>query len=216
MMLSSVSENLIGKLTQAKAWAMRRILGDNNEKIDFLMDSFYKLEPNQRILVMSGAGASLVGVVGIILSIYFSSAAAIENELDEGFDALYSLQAARKKLSSEEKRYTLLLDNIKKKSRSLAIKPFIEKTAKSTDVTIRDLSQRSSDLPADVILSEKLKFVNANLNLSKVSVPRLIKFLLEIERSQSFLTVDDLQIRSRHSDKLFFDAKLKIRGYSVE
>jgi hypothetical protein len=216
MMLSSLTENLGGKLAQAKIAIMRRLFGDNNEKIDFLMDSFYKLEPNQRVFVLSGAGAVLVGAVGIILGIYFSSAAAIEGELDQGFDALYSLQDARKELSSEGKRYSLLLDNIRKKSRALAIKPFIEKTAKNTDVTIRDLSERSTDLPADVILSEELKFVNANLNLSKVSVPRLITFLLEIERSKSFLTVDDLQIRSRHSDKLFFDAKLKIRGYGVE
>ncbi|MCX6128388.1 MAG: hypothetical protein NTX25_04900 [Proteobacteria bacterium] len=61
----------------------RSLLGANNERIDFLMDSFYKLSPQHQTSVMAGAAAFLLVFVLGSFTIYFSRINALEDELNQ-------------------------------------------------------------------------------------------------------------------------------------
>ena len=50
----------------------RRILGANNERIDFLMDSFYKLSPSNQTAALIGACGAVFLIVLMIFIVYFS------------------------------------------------------------------------------------------------------------------------------------------------
>ena len=65
-----------------------KILGSNNERLDFIMDSFYKLNPNQR----NGFLGILVLVVTLFvlgaLGLYHIQVLALQNELSDTLAAL--------------------------------------------------------------------------------------------------------------------------------
>ena len=53
------------------------------------------------------------------------------------------------------------------------------------------------------------------MRLPNISIPRLLGFLVEVEKSNKYLRVQDLQIRGRYGTKLYFDSQVKVRGYDV-
>ena len=70
-------------------------------------------------------------------------------------------------------------------------------------------------LPVDNPLSEKAQEVKVEMRMPNISIPRLMSFLVEVEKSNKYLKVQDLQIRGRYGTKLYFDGQAKVRGYDV-
>jgi hypothetical protein len=202
-------------IKKVRTQVRRAVFGANNEKLDFLMDSFYKLNPQQRSGAILGALVAVFLFVSIVFILYFSRVAALESDLNEGFAALYRLQNLKREYQLESKKYDGLVESVTRKAQTLAMKPFFEKIAKQQNVTLQDIQEKKSDLPSDIILSEQLKYTTASIGFNKISVPKLMKFLVEIERSKTFLTIEDLEIRARYQDSLYFDVDAKIRGYSI-
>jgi len=52
--------------------------------------------------------------------------------------------------------------------------------------------------------------------MPNISIPRLLSFLVEVEKSNKYLRVQDLQIRARYGTKLYFDSQAKVRGYDSD
>ena len=42
-----------------------------------------------------------------------------------------------------------------------------------------------------------------------------MKFMSEVERSNKNLSIDNLQVRTRYGDRLYFEATAKVIGYRV-
>lgn len=193
----------------------RRLFGANNERLDFFMDSFYKLSPNHRMLALAG----VVGVIALFVLcaviLYFSQVGRLKQDLNDSFAALHDLQSLRASYEIESKNYDKLVETIDKKTRQVSLKPFFEKTANDLGVTIEGLTDQKAPLGADNPLAEKVQEVRVDMRLPNISIPRLMNFLVEIEKSNKYLRVQDLQIRGRYGTKLFFDAQVKVRGYDV-
>jgi hypothetical protein len=213
--LEQIFEPIRAWINKIRTQLKRAVFGANNEKIDFLMDSFYKLNPQQRSGFILGAGAGALLFVLIVFWAYFASIASLESQLNDGFAALYRLQNLKREHQIESKKFDGLVESVQRKTQSLAMKPFFERIAKQQNVTIQDIQEKSSDLPSEIALSEKLKYSTVSVGFNKISIPRLMKFLVEVERSKSFLTVEDLEIRARYQDSLYFDVDAKVRGYRV-
>ena len=77
------------------------------------------------------------------------------------------------------------------------------------------MTEKKIPLASDNPLSDKVQEVHVDLRLGNISVPRLLNFLVDIEKSNKYLRVIDLKIGARYGTRLFFDANVKIRGYSV-
>ncbi len=214
--LDQVLDNVRAWNKNIRTRITKSLFGANNEKLDFVMDSFYKLNPQQRNLALAGSAGGLAFIVIIVLAFYFASVSRLESELNDGFAALYRLQSLKKDYAAENKNFDALIDSVQRKTQSVALKPLFQKIAETTKVNLQDIQEKTSDLPADSALAEKMKYANVQVSFNKISIPRLMKFLVEIERSKSFLTVSDLEVRARYQDALYFDVDAKIRGYSVE
>lgn len=213
--LTLVGDRFKGQFSSSLNVVRRRLLGANNEKLDFFMDSFYKLSPNQR----SGVLAGFVGIIGLFVlgavGLYFSQVNRLKTDLNDSFAALHELQSMKSSYEQENKNFEKLVDTIDKRTRSVSIKPFFEKIANDMGVTIEGLSDQKAPLAAENPLSEKVQEVRVEMRLPNISIPRLMTFLVEIEKSNKYLRVQDLQIRGRYGTKLFFDAQVKVRGYDV-
>lgn len=190
-----------------------RLIGANNERLDLLMDSFYKLSPPQRTGVVFGLGAVIAVLVFGAVVVYFDRINALKNELSDSFNALHELQTQKMEFQREEARFQKLNDVIVKKTQGLRIKPALEAVAKDTDVTMEGLTEQKVPLPGDNPLSKKIQEVKADMRFTQISVPRLLKFLVAVEKSDKLLSVQELQIRGRYGTKLYFEVQTKVRGY---
>jgi hypothetical protein len=200
-----------GSLNQVR----RRLFGANNEKLDFFMDSFYKLSPSQR----SGVLAGIVGVISLFvlgaIVLYFSQVNRLKSELAGSFAALHELQSMKAGYEQENKNFEKLVDTIEKKTKQMSLKPFFEKIANDMGVTLEGLNDQKAPLPAENALSEKMSEVRVDMRMPNISIPRLMSFLVEVEKSNKYLRVQDLQIRGRYGTKLYFDGQAKVRGYDA-
>ena len=193
----------------------RRLFGANNEKLDFFMDSFYKLSPNQR----SGVLAGVVGIIALFVfgavGLYFAQVSRLKNDLAGSFAALHELQSMRSSYEQENKNYDKLVNTIESRTKSMSLKPFFEKIGNDLGVTLEGLNDSKAPLPSDDPLSDKFQEVRVEMRMPNISIPRLMSFLIEVEKSNKYLRVQDLQIRGRYGTKLYFDGQAKVRGYDA-
>jgi hypothetical protein len=210
---ATFSDKIRGELQGSLRLLRRRLFGANNEKLDFLMDSFYKLSPNQRTGVLAG-GVSLVGLfVVVAFGLYFSLVARLRSDLSASFAALHELQTQKATYEQENRNFEKLVDIVERKTKQVSLKPFFEKIANEQVVTLEGLADSKSPLPSDNPLAEKFQEVRVEMRMPNISIPRLMSFLVEVEKSNKYLRVQDLQIRGRYGTKLFFDGQAKVRGY---
>jgi hypothetical protein len=213
--LATFSDRFKGQFSGQLNVIRRRLFGANNEKLDFFMDSFYKLSPNQR----SGVLAGVVGVIGLFVlgavGLYFTQVNRLKNELSGSFAALHELQSLRASYEQENKNYEKLVNTIDAKTKTVSLKPFFEKVANDLGVTLEGLNDSKGPLPSDNPLADKVQEVKVEMRMPNISIPRLMSFLVEVEKSNKYLRVQDLQIRGRYGTKLYFDAQAKVRGYDA-
>lgn len=191
----------------------RSLFGANNERLDFIMDSFYKFTPQQQTGIIFGLG-SLLGVLVLgIFALYFANISALEGELNAGFEALKEIRHLSEDYKNEKARLSWLERNVEGKTRSLRPKSFFERKANQVGVTLESLRSEEVDLPRDNPLSNSFKEVQVVFRMPKVSIPRMLKFMSELEKSGKTLTVRNLRIRARYGDKLFFDTEAQVSAY---
>lgn len=192
-----------------------RVFGSNNERLDFVMDSFHKLSPEHRTMVLAGG----VGVIALFIlaaiALYVSQVNSLSRELDDSFTALHELQAMKAEYQIEDKRYSKLIATVDRKTKNFKVKPFFEKVAKDLGVTMEGLNEEKVNLPTDNVLSEKVKEIKVTMRFPEISVPRLLNFLIEVEKSDKLFRVWDLQIRSRYGTKLYFSSEAEVRTYTT-
>lgn len=193
----------------------KRVLGANNENIDFLVDTFYKLEPGQRNGVIAGGIAGLGLIVFAFLALYFAQINSLNRDLNKRFDALYEIRELKAEYQREDKRFQSLADALTSGAGAIRIKPYFEKVANDQGVQISDLTESRASLPADNPLGEKFQEVKVEMRLLNISIPRLLNFIVESEKGGGYVRVQDLQIRSKYGTKLFFDVTLKARGLAT-
>jgi hypothetical protein len=213
--LAALTDRFKGQTSGIVNQVRTRLFGANNERLDFFMDSFYKLSPPQRTGVLAGFSAIVAFFVFAAIGLYFTQVGALKQDLSNSFGALHELQSLKAQFDQESKNYDKLIDTIDKKTKGQALKPFFEKIAQDGGITIEGLTDQKVPLPADNPLSEKVQEVKVEMRFPNISIPRMLNYLVEVEKANKYLRVQDLQIRGRYGTKLFFDGQAKIRGYGV-
>ncbi len=213
--LLNIRDQIQSSIARAVEQVRRSIFGVNNERIDFLMDSFYKLTPQHQTAAMGGAaGVLLIFVLGAFI-VYFSRINALEDELNASFDALQEVRNLTSTYDQELRRYQELKTIVGRNAADFKAKPFFESKANQVGVQIVDLRSQDSDIPAESPLAQDFRYVSVEFKLPKVSLPRLLKFVEEVEKSNANLNIHSLQVRTRYGDRLFFETSAKVVGYKV-
>ena len=211
--LSTLRDSTQSALQNALTSIRKRAFGANNERLDFVMDSFYKLPPQQRSGVLVGIAGVVLLLLSLLLGLYFLQVGKLKDALAESFDANHELSTLRSEYQLEEKRFDSLLDLVQKKTTGVAVKPLFEKIANQQKVELEGITDQKVALPTDNPLAEKVEGVRVEFRLNKVSIPKMLRFFMEVEKSGHLLRVEELTVRERYGTKLFFDVQTKVFGY---
>jgi hypothetical protein len=207
-----ISQNLNKYIRPIKV----RLLGANNERLDFLMDSFYKLSPPQRNGVFAGGIALLALLILAAFALYFSEVRALESELSMSVASLQELRTYKQSDQSESRRFAKLVETINAKTRGLSFKPFFEKMTKEKNIPMKDLTEKEAELESSNPLSDSIKEVLVELRVPQISIPRLLNFITDVEKAERYIRLKNIRITGQYGNKLYFDTTLVFRGYSTK
>ncbi len=193
----------------------QKIFGVNNEHIDFVMDSFYKLDPTQR----NAAIGVLVGLISTFVvgafSLYFLQVAALENDLNEVFLALNRVKALKADAAVANGRFDKLVGVVAHKTKGLVFKPYFEKISRDLNMEIKEIREKPVDPDPNNLLAAKIEEVHVDVRITKISIPKLLDFLVRVEKDGNLVRIQNLKITGLYGDKLFFDVETIFRGYQV-
>ena len=194
----------------------KRLFGHNNERLDFIMDSFYKLTSSQQKMVLVAVSTCLFVMVLGAFGFYFSRIHVLESGLNAGFDALHEIRVLSAQLKGEKRTLDDLKEAVSRKMARMRPKAFFEQKANEVGVNLESLRSEEVEISSGSPLERDFMHVNVEFKLPKVSIPRMLKFFREIENSGKNLVVKNLTIRSRYGDRLYFDATAKVVGFKVK
>lgn len=191
------------------------IFGKNNERLDFALDSFYKLPPQRRTFVLATLASAFGILVISIFFLYFSRVNALDDSLNASAVALrefYVHQAENEEAKADLK---LLEGRIKSRLQGFSIKPFFEKISSETGVEIRSTKVKGAETVSLDELSSFLSEQDVEIVIASISLPKLLKFISTIEKSQNYIRVKDLRIRDLSGKKLYFEVQVFFRAFQL-
>ena len=212
--LDAVMSQIRGQWDNVVKEVQAKILGANNERLDLIMDTFNRLNQQQRTMTLAGAGALIFLAISLAVLLYLTSVRSLQQDLEDSFAAIQELDTRKKDFQSEEARYNQLIEMMSKQN-AVAKKPQLEKVSKEVGVDLEGLSESKVALPNENPLARKVQEAKLEMRLSNISVPKLLNFLVEVEKSNNLLRIRDLTVRGRYGTKLYFDSLVVIRGYTV-
>lgn len=207
--LSAVMDKIDARFTFIK----HRVLGANNERLDFVMDSFYKMEPRQKNFVLAGIVAAIICFIAFAVFFYIAQIGALEKRLNESFASLHTLQEQKSGFGRASGKFNVIVKDVQRRTQGLRMKPLLEKFARGLNIKIEGLSEASDAFSSDNPMSKLLEQRKIEVRLPRVSIPKLLKFLVEVEKARKFLRISDLTIRGIYGTKLYFDAAAVINWY---
>lgn len=213
--MDSLLENLKRILGAPFNRVKQLIFGRNNEKLDFLMDSFYKLSPQQQSFVLVGGGAFIATFLIVAVSLYFTAVSGLERDLNRGFAALHELKSKNEEYQQINAAFDKLSKSIRNKTSGINL-GFFENLAEQQGVEIISPKESEVAMDAENSLTNSFSYLDVEFEIKRVSIPKLLNFLTEIEKAGKFFRVRKLHIDSIYGEKgLYFNVKTKIRGYKT-
>lgn len=214
-MFDSLRSSINETVSSLSSVLSAKIFGKNNERLDFVLDSFYKLPPEKRTGVLTGVFVLLGFLVVGIFALYFSRVNTLDHSLNDSAIALGEFRAHQIESQDASSDLERLKERIKSKMKSFSIKPFFEKISDENSVEIRTTKVKPSETVDLGELSSLMKEQDVEIVISKISIPKLLKFISAIEKKQKYIRVKDLRIRDLSGNKLYFEAQIFFRAFQL-
>jgi hypothetical protein len=190
------------------------VFGPQNERLEYLMDSYFKLSPEGRSGVIAGGIAiSVCAVLGTI-GLYLAALSNLQSKLDFAFEATNKLREAHSAFGSSNQRFKDLDERLSNASQGLTLISVLEQKAKELQVTTSGFPPQVplTDLPATNPLADKYQTAKVEFRASNISLKKIIEFVIAIESTPHRLRVSSLKIKGLYQNKLFFDSTLEVEA----
>lgn len=216
-----------GNQTDIPRWLLpvrEFVFGKQNERIEYFMDSYFKLPAEGRTAVI--AGAFLFGGLAIfgLIAIYLSALNGLQSRLDNSFEAMNKLRAKQVEYTVTKKKFDELDKRIGNITSSVKMQSTIYGKIKSIGMEPDNGRINRTDKPSSEkdfirsspVLSEKYKTTRSDFRVNNISLKKIIDLVVAFESDDSLLRVTDLRIRGIYGTKLFFESNFTVDGFEVK
>jgi hypothetical protein len=195
------------------------VFGKQNERIEYFMDSYFKLPPEGRTAVVAGGILFAILLVIGFIALYLTALSGLQARLDESFLAVNKLRVKQVEYAITKKKFEELDRRIEEATQGTQIFTLLEEKAKSLELQIsgnnkNDKPSNEKDFIRESPLKDKYKTTRAEFRVSNVSLRKIIDFVVAVESdNRKLLRVNDLRIKGLYQNKLFFDASFAVDGF---
>jgi hypothetical protein len=191
------------------------VFGKQNERLEYIMDSFLKFTPEQRTAaIIGGVGGFVILLVGIV-SLYFSAAASLQKELDAAFSATNRLKEVQTSYLLARQKFADL-EGALQVNQDLSLITLVESKAKEMGVSVSDFpSQQDISVPTAPLNASALKnhrVAKIRFSVNRAGLKKIIEFVVALESLPNRLRISSLTVKRGFSDKLYLDASVEVEA----
>lgn len=188
--------------------------GKQNQRLEFLMDSYFKLSTEGRTAVFFGGIAlGLLTLVAIIVT-YIFALGMLQKQLDDAFAAANKLRDLGSNYLSVKAQFNELEQKISSANQNLVMISLLEQKAKDLGLSTNGFPPQLpvTDFPASNPLSEKYQAAKVEFRVSNISIKKILDFVVAVETSPHMLRVSSLKIKGLYQNKMYFDSTFEVEG----
>lgn len=204
-----------GRLDKLMAPLRTLVFGRQNERLEYVMDSFLKFTPEQRALAIVGGIGGFLLLILMIVWMYFSASATLQRELDAAFTATNRLVEVQSSFAMSRQRFSEL-EGALQVNQDLSLITLIESKAKEMSVSVSDFpSQQEISVPAAPLNASALKnyrIAKIRFSINRAGLKKIVEFIVALESLPNKLKVAGLTIKRGFTDKLYLDANVEVEA----
>ena len=190
------------------------IFGRQNERLEFIMDSYFKLPPEGRTGALVGGFATGILVLAGLVALYIAALGNLQGKLDEAFEATNKLREAHTAHAMNKQKFTELETKLEAANQGLVLISVLETKAKELGLATSGFPPQlpTTDFPAGNPLAAKYQNAKVEFRVSNVSLKKIADFVIAVESTPHMLRVSSLKVKSLYQNKLYFDATFEVEG----
>jgi hypothetical protein len=190
------------------------VFGKQNERLEFVMDSYFKLPPEGRTAALVGGFALGILILMGIVGLYLAALGSLQGRLDEAFEATNKLREAHTAHAMNRQKFNELEQKLEAANQGLVVISVLEQKAKELGLSTSGFPAQLpvTDLPQGNPLADKYQNAKVEFRVNNVSLKKISDFVIAVESTPHMLRVSSLKIRSLYQNKLFFDATFEVEA----
>ncbi len=190
------------------------IFGENNNRLDYLIEYFYRFNHERRSLII--VGSIVTGTVLFILTIltYIIGLFSLQENLNSAYSNTNALKEFKAPYMAVHLSFDELVNGIKSANSNLSLVSILDQKAK-------DIGIQASGFPAKPLVSkfssqssfvDHFQKVSVDFKLTGVSLKKMMEYINVIEQMPNKLKVSKFHLLSITEAKLYFDVLLTVDG----
>ncbi len=191
------------------------IFGENNSRLDLLLDYFFSLrqEKRARIVIYSIFTVILLTILAIV--IYFIALHNLQKKLEISINNVTELNKIQPAYLSINQEFTRVTDILKSNNQFSSISSKLDQKTKDLDVNTNQIPDKPIlvDLPSSDPLSSQFQKAQISYKLLNISLRKMINYINTIEQMENRFKVTKLEIHQKFGTKLYFDASITVEVY---
>lgn len=220
----NAAEETIGSEEEAQGGRLWRlfeplraaVFGRQNERLEYLADTFFKLSPEARAgIVIGGIGGFFILIVSLIL-LYVAGLEALQSELDSAYSSINRLRQMEATYTVSKAKFRNLEERFRSSNEGLSLVTIIEEKGKELGIkTSFPSGQRDSSMGTTLRDSamKDYRVAQVSFTVENVGLKKIIDFLIELERLPNMLHVNSVKLSRGFTNKLYLDAEIEVEAF---
>lgn len=189
------------------------VFGRQNERLEYLADTFFKMSPEARAGIIVGGILGFFITILAIIWLYIIGLEKLQTRLDGAYGALNKLRQLDASHAVSTAKSKALADRFSSANQNLSLVTLVEEKAKTMGIKISFSSPQRDTAPGTPLRDSSLKnhrVAQMAFNIENVGLKRASEFIIELERLPNMLHVTSLKLSRGFTNKLYLDAEIEI------
>lgn len=186
------------------------VFGVQNERIEALIDNFFRLTPEMRTIVtgVSIGMAVLVFVFSIVF--YFFTLSYLDRDLSDSFQALQDLQNLQLEHNRSRQSFDSLKKVIDESTKNFIFITYIDEQSQKMGFKAQGFPAQPprTSFPSDHPFSASYQMEEVTFTVSEISLKQLVEYLVSLMSVSPFMVLKTLQLRVSLTNSSFLNAKI--------
>jgi hypothetical protein len=190
------------------------VFGPQNERIEYLIDNFFRLTPESRAALALSGVVALVVMCCLIVVGYFSILKKFDNYLDESYTALQNLQVLQYQHARSKGSFSQLKNMIDSSTRNFVFITYVDQKSKELGLEATNFPAQPprTSFPANHPLYGSYQIEDLTFDVTGISLKQLVDYLVILQSVSPFMALKTLRMRSSLQSKSFLDVRVGLQA----
>lgn len=191
------------------------VFGENNSRIDSILDYFFSLRQEKRTKIIFYSCIGIFVLFLLIIFLYFFGLYKLQKSLDQATNNIQELNSILPSFVSVSHDFSKNVDGLKQSNQYSSIIGSLEEKTKSLGLEISALPKKPTliDLQNTDPLFGQFQKVKIDYKISNISLTKIITYLTAVKQMDNHFKITKFEIQQKFGTKLYFDTGITLEAY---